>query len=142
MGTLITVLLLGCFFSILKGVIQYNFYKKKKKIYYKTEGVIVDNRYATDGSRYNHDIYYPVVEYTDRNGETIRIRSDYYNTDMPRYPVGTTVSILVNPDDNTRLLFDDKEDEIIFPFVWIGLGALCAIGIITYCVYFWNVLFE
>lgn len=129
-------------FSILKGIIQYYYYKNKKKVYYKTEGTIVDNYYTTGGGRHNIDIYYPVVEYTDRYGVTLRIKSENYNRDMPRYPVGTSVFLLVNPDDSTRILFDDKEDEIIFPFIYIGLGALCAIGITAYCFYFRDVLFK
>ena len=120
----VAILYMLCFVSILKGAIQYAYFKGKKKKYYKTEGVIVSNYLDESPGKWGYKHYYPIVEFTDRDGQTVQIQSDNYNPDLPMYEEGTTVSIIVNPDDNTRLLFDEKADEIIIPLVWIGIGVV------------------
>ena len=135
-----TILYALCFFCILKGTIQYYYFQNKSKKYYKTEGTIVDNykdeTYSLYTGSYRH--YYPVVEYTDKNGETVRIRSEDYNPDIPMYEVGSKVPLLVNPDDNSRLLFDEEADKSTIPMVWIGIGI---IGLLVCCFYIKNLPF-
>gem|GEM_PF-1247124 len=127
-----------CLAGILKGAIQYYYYRDKKKSYYKTKGTIINNYFDTASgfnSGFTYTRYFPIVEYTDKEGQTVQIQSDNFNQDMPMYQVGTQVSLLVNPDDNTRLLFDDKVEEITFPLIWIGLGLLGMIVLLICLLY-------
>ncbi len=71
---------------------------------------------------YRH--YYPIVEFIDKDGNKLQLQSDNYNPDRPMYEEGAKVSLLVNPNDNNRFLFDEKADRLIVPLVWIGIGIV------------------
>ena len=130
------ILNIMCFVSILKGVVHYFYFLVKNKKYYRTKGVVVDNYldkvYSSGSHDPGHEYYFPIIEFTDNNGESVQIQSDNYNPDRPMYEVGTKVSLLVNPEDNTRFIFDEKADRLIIPLVWIGLGII-GLMISSYC---------
>ncbi len=117
--------------AILKGIIQFLYYHSKDRKYYKTKGIITDNyldRYGGAAGGYDqlpgYDHYYPVVEYTDKEGTTWKATAREYNPDRPMYDIGQKVSLLVNPNDPTSFIFDEKVDKLLIPFVWIGFGLL------------------
>lgn len=122
---MIFIVYILCFVSILKGVVQYIYFNYKNKHYYKATGIIKENYIDEEINNiagYRH--YYPVVEYTDKDGEILNITSNNYNPDRPMYAVGTKVKLLVNPNDSRRFLFDEKVDRLIIPLVWIGIGLI------------------
>ena len=128
------IFLFSLFF--LKAVVDLLFYKIKGKKYYKTSGVIIDNRASEDEMeddyafvknsrdiRSKHYIlYYPVVEFTDKSGVTQTIVSSDCTPYEPMYPIGTKVNLLVNPNDSTRLLFNDTNDKLVIPLVCLSIG--------------------
>ena len=126
------------FFSlfILIGLVNFLYYKLKEIKYYKTTGVVIDNQASEDEMeadyksvsnsndiRLRHYILYsPIVKFTGKNGVTQTILSNDSNPYVPMYPIGTKVKLLVNPNDSTRLLFDDANDKFVVPIVCISIG--------------------
>ena len=122
--------------SLLASVVNFLYYIIKEKKYYKTTGVVIENRASEDEMEDDYEsvknssdlrlrhyiLYSPVVEFKDRNGETQTIVSYDSNPYAPMYPTGTKVKLLVNPEDSTRLLFDDVNDKYIVPFVCLAIG--------------------
>ncbi len=143
------------FFSIfvLIGVVNFLYYKLKERKYYKTIGVIIDNQASEDEMepdyasvrnssdiRLRHYILYsPVVKFTDKNGETQTILFGDSNPYAPMYPVGTKIKLLVNPNDSTRLLFDDVNDKVIVPLVCVSISALVGVPHSPMLVFFTNI---
>jgi hypothetical protein len=138
---LIIVLAFICLVLIFGGVSNYFYYKKKEKKYYKTTGRIITYREFQDRSRGRKGAalsmyYYPIVEYIDKNGDIQQIESEDCNIDAPMYPVGTVINLLVNPDDNTRILFDTATDKWQVPIICVSTGVVGLIMIIMLCIIF------
>ena len=62
----------------------------------KTNGRIVNWMSATEkGKKY----FYPVIEYTPKGGETIRLRTEDRCENEPMYSVGSTVAVKYDPSN-------------------------------------------
>jgi len=124
-----------CAIAIIKGIVHLLYYRNKDKKYYKAKGIVTDNyldRYMDSVAGYDH--YYPIIEYTDKDGTTWKATASEYNPDRPMYTIGQKVNLLISPDDPTAFLFDEKADKLLIPLVWIGIGV---IGIIMGIIIDW-----
>jgi len=117
-----------CAICILGGIGNYLYYKLKEKKYYKVTGTIIDYQVSEDeGGNLRtrpYLLYSPIVEYVDKNGITQNIVSEDSNPYVPMYRVGTAVTFFVNPDDSTRILFDNASDKFLIPIVFISIGVV------------------
>ena len=134
---LIIVFVFICIVLILGGVSNYFYYKKKGHKYHKATGTIIAYREFQDTSIKGAALsmyYYPIIEYIDKNGDIQQIESEDCNIDAPMYPVGTVINLLVNPDDNTRILFDTATDKWQVPLVCASTGVIGLILIISFLI--------
>jgi Protein of unknown function (DUF3592) len=135
MGFLLSLIFLVLFIT---GVVNYEYYKRKEKEYYKAKGTIIGYREFQDRGRRGGELslyYYPIVEYRNKNGDIQQIESEDCSIDAPMYPVGTEIDLLVNPNDNTRILFDTKTDKILVPLTCVSIGAIGLILIICFYIF-------
>ncbi len=121
MGLVIFIL---CLFVVILSAARLFIYQKKVKSYFKTTGVVVDNKkdeYSDMmGGGYTH--YYPIIKFTTPNGVTQEIVSSIYFEDRPGYNPNTTVNLLVNPTDSTRFVIENKFEGYGVALVWMALG--------------------
>ena len=119
---------------IVKGIIQYLYYRNKHKTYYKVKGTViqyhVEGLPTTVSGGYTH--YYPIIQFTDKNGANLVLVSSDYNPDRPLYKVGEVIDLLVNPADSNLFLLDIKFDRVVIPIVWVSIGILSWIFLLIY----------
>lgn len=124
----IILLLIGIVVVIL-GTVRLFIYHNKKKSYYTTDGIIIENRvdrYETiSGGGYTH--YYPVVQFTDKDGIVKELISSQYYEDRPGFDVGKKVKLLVNPQDSDRFTFDSKGEGYLISVLWIVIGIAAVV---------------
>jgi hypothetical protein len=84
----LALLSLGIGFYLFKDTIRFALKSLK------TNGRIVNWMSANEkGKKY----FYPVIEYTPKGGETIRVRTEDRCSNEPMYVVGTAVSVKYDP---------------------------------------------
>jgi hypothetical protein len=111
------------------GTVNYLFYRIKERKYYKAKGLIVDNLAIEDEgaatSNNNANMFYhPVVRFTNNNGDEVDIVSEDCQSKFPMYQPGTSIDILVNPDDDTKVLLDVATNKLYVPAFCIAFGVL------------------
>jgi hypothetical protein len=112
--------------AIIKGVIQFLYHQHRLRHYYKVKGTVVSfevERY-TPGRTGGYIHYYPVITFTDKNGEEKLLVSQDYNPDRPLCEVGSSIDLLINPTDSNRFLIDVTIDRVVLPLLWVLVGGL------------------
>ena len=129
------ILGLICIVLIITGLVNFIYYRGKEKEFYKATGTIIANEEFQDRSRKGAALsmyYYPVVEYQDRDGNMHQIVSEDCNIDLPMYPVGTVIDLLVNPNDCTSILFDTDTDKRQVPLICVSTGGIGLVLILCF----------
>lgn len=124
---LITGLLCIVFLSIGIGI-AINYKKKMKQCTQRVSGKVVDNIARRQSSIDDHTwdtYYYPVVEYYV-NGQYIK-KEISIGTSKPKYEVGTSVTVLVQPDNVNHCYIegDNGQRWIYSIFLIVGIILLC-----------------
>lgn len=114
-------------FLILISLIIYIFFVgvKKRKCTETTIGIIVDYVWGSDSN------LYPVIEYSV-NGEVYRRKKNVsvQGGKSKRYPVGSEISVLYDPDKPKRCLFGGTKVQTFLAFVPAIIGfILLSIGV-------------
>ncbi len=119
---------------IVKGIVQYLFYRSKHKTYYQVKGKVIQyhikNLPSSESGGYTH--YYPIIQFTDKNGVDLVLVSSDYNPDRPLYKIGEVIDLLVDPANSNLFLLDIKFDRVVIPIVWISIGILSWIFLLIY----------
>ncbi len=88
--TLLALFSIGIGIYLFKDTVRFAFKSEK------TEGRIVNWMSANEkGKKY----FYPVIEYTPKGGETLRVRTEDRCNNEPMYVVGTAVSVKYDPSN-------------------------------------------
>ncbi len=121
-----------CGLIIVLSLARIFMYYNKTKKYYRATGTVVDQHIDSYsdlmGGGYTH--YYPIVEFSDQSGETKKIISSIHFADSPGYKTGTKVQLLINPEDTSRFIFDNKFEGYGVALVWIiiAIGGIIGAG--------------
>ena len=106
-------------------------YHSKTKTYYRVVGLVIDNKVeeiAAEMPGVYNTYYYPVIEFTDKQGIEQTYTSSLDNPDRPLYKTGDTVKLLVNHEDASRFIFHDVIDGYVIPILWVVIGIAVAVG--------------
>lgn len=98
--------------------------QKRMAAFLRTTGTVVNNSYATT----SHDgtvsgAYYPVVEFSDRNGTLVRFQ-DGIGSLPPDYSVGEQVALLYNPLNPKEARVYTWKRIWFAPTLFIVIGSL------------------
>ena len=106
------------------GVYRLVVYYQQVMKYYKVPGTVVgQNVKTTDDPLMGKKYYYaPVVTFTDKYLRPQEMICGEDNPDRPLYKVGSTITLLVHPDDSSRFLMYDFVSGILIPIIWIIIG--------------------
>ena len=87
-------------------------------------GTVVDNSYQTTYNDGNEDgAYYPVVEFADSTGETVRF-TDGVGSLPPDYEVGEQVQVLYNPEGTYPARISSWKRVWLVPILLMCVGGM------------------
>jgi hypothetical protein len=91
----------------------------------RTEGVVVDHslRTSTDRDGNSRSAYYPVVEFTAPDGQTVSFESST-GSNPPSNDVGDQVEVAYDPDDPSDARLTSFVSLYLLPLIFGGIGIL------------------
>jgi hypothetical protein len=106
------------------GVYRLIAYHNKVKKYYPVVGTVVGNDIKTVEDALMGDKYFyaAIVEFTDNMGATHHFISGEDNPGRPIYKEGSSLNLLVHPNDPSKFMVQDIVGGYIIPIIWIIIG--------------------
>ncbi|PHJ57965.1 hypothetical protein VF14_28395 [Nostoc linckia z18] len=93
-----------------------------------TQGTVIElvQRWSTDNKGRSSYVYYPVVQYTTRSGESTVFESTS-GTNPPQFAKGQQIEILYVPDKPGSATINSWFSLWFLPLMFTGLGSIFAV---------------